>query len=147
MAVSHAAEDYLARRSGSLICRNFTDWLLSGDLGPASCGVVAPVTKMKIIDPETEKELPTGESGEICLYGINICTGYYKDKKATKAAFTKDGWFKSSAFSLGIKGVVANINLDSGDIGYISEEKFLCMSKRLAYRLAIPDLFVACRHF
>ncbi|SGY68549.1 BQ5605_C004g02897 [Microbotryum silenes-dioicae] len=79
---------------------------------PTSCGLPTPVTRLKIIDPATYEELPTGKTGEICIHGPNIAEGYYRNEKATKEAFTEDGWFKS------------------GDMGHVDEEGYLYVSDR-----------------
>ncbi|SCV72538.1 BQ2448_4075 [Microbotryum intermedium] len=79
---------------------------------PTSCGLPTPVTRLRIIDPATNEELPTGKTGEICIHGPNIAEGYYRNEKATKEAFTEDGWFKS------------------GDMGHVDEEGYLYISDR-----------------
>jgi len=61
-----------------------------------SVGLPFPSVKLKLAD-----------DGEILAQGENIFSGYYKDSKATKAAFTDDGWFKT------------------GDIGQWVDDKFL----------------------
>jgi len=48
----------------------------------------------KIID-KSEHEVPVGEEGEIVIRGANVLTHYYKNPEATRAAFTKDGWFRT----------------------------------------------------
>ncbi len=64
--------------------------------------------ELKIID-EDENELPRDgqTSGELCVRGPWVTSGYYHDAEANKAAFTSDGWFKT--------GDVATIDGD----GYI----------------------------
>lgn len=46
----------------------------------------------KIVDPETNEELPDNVDGEFCARGYNIMKGYYKMEAATEAAIDKDGW-------------------------------------------------------
>lgn len=46
----------------------------------------------KIVDPETNQELPDNVDGEFCARGYNIMKGYYKMEAATAAAIDKDGW-------------------------------------------------------
>ena len=51
-----------------------------------------PEIECKIVDPETNEELPVGETGEFVARGYNIMKGYYKMPKATRAAIDADGW-------------------------------------------------------
>jgi len=70
---------------------------------PAKAGAVGPClpsVKVKI-----------AEDGEILLQGPTIFDSYYKDEKATSAAFT-DGWFHT------------------GDIGTVDDEGFLTITDR-----------------
>jgi acyl-CoA synthetase (AMP-forming)/AMP-acid ligase II len=48
----------------------------------------------KIVD-EKGSELPDGSPGEIAIRGPQVTQGYYKNPKATEAAFFPDGWFRS----------------------------------------------------
>ncbi|MBR2376957.1 MAG: AMP-binding protein [Clostridia bacterium] len=58
-------------------------------------GSAFPGVECKIIDPETGKELPDGESGEFVARGFNIMKGYYKMPEATAQAIDKEGWLHS----------------------------------------------------
>ena len=55
-----------------------------------SVGKVVQRMKVKIDSPD-----PINIPGEILVKGDNVCLGYYKNKDATKAIFTKDGWLKT----------------------------------------------------
>jgi fatty-acyl-CoA synthase len=57
------------------------------------------------------RTLPAGESGEICLRGPKVTTGYWKDPDKTASAFFGD-WFRS------------------GDIGHLDEDGFLYLTDR-----------------
>lgn len=61
------------------VCVGFRD-----NAKPGYCGCLLPMTEARISD-----------EGEVQLKGINCMAGYYKNPKATKAVFTKDGWFKT----------------------------------------------------
>ena len=69
-----------------------------------SVGTAMPEVEIKITDPETGEECPTGVQGEVCCRGYNVMKGYYNNPKATEEAIDADGW------------------LHSGDLGYVDEE-------------------------
>ena len=71
-----------------------------------SCGKAAPNMEIKIDSAD-----PANVPGEILVKGANVFLGYYKNKEATDAVFTADGWFRTgdmgivdSEGSLFIKG-------------------------------------------
>ena len=55
-------------------------------------GRAMPEIECRIIDPDTNQELPDGEIGEFVARGYNIMKGYYKMPEATRAAIDADGW-------------------------------------------------------
>ncbi len=55
-------------------------------------GRALPEIECRIVDPETNEELPDGEIGEFVARGYNIMKGYYKMPEATRAAIDTDGW-------------------------------------------------------
>lgn len=59
--------------------------------------VGAPIfgVECKIVDPETNEELPDNVDGEFVARGYNIMKGYYKMPAATAAAIDEDGWLHS----------------------------------------------------
>ncbi|NLO46009.1 MAG: AMP-binding protein [Clostridiales bacterium] len=69
-----------------------SDWEDPLDLRVGTVGRVFPNVECKIIDPETGKDLPDGENGELVVRGYNIMKGYYKMPQATEAAIDSDGW-------------------------------------------------------
>ncbi len=62
--------------------------------------------------PIRNVEIRIAEDGEIEVTGPGVMLGYYNKPNATKAAFTKDGWFKT------------------GDIGKIDKDDFLRITDR-----------------
>jgi len=51
-----------------------------------------PGVECKIVDPETNKEMPDNENGEFVARGYNLMKGYYKMPEATAAAIDPEGW-------------------------------------------------------
>jgi len=69
-----------------------------------TCGPVAPNTEVRIVDVETgNRELPTGEDGEICFRGPQMMQNYWRRPDET-AETIRDGW------------------LHTGDIGHLDED-------------------------
>lgn len=52
-----------------------------------------PGLEVRIVDPETGREAPPGERGEVWVRGYSTLLGYYKDPEKTAAALDPDGWF------------------------------------------------------
>ncbi len=60
---------------------------------PASCGRPAFFVETRIVDGDG-REVPAGESGEVCYRSPQLCSGYWNKPDATADAFV-DGWFHS----------------------------------------------------
>ncbi|HPN12967.1 MAG TPA: long-chain fatty acid--CoA ligase, partial [Spirochaetota bacterium] len=73
-----------------------------GRIKPGTVGHAIPQTKVKIAD-----------DGELLIKGPQVMKGYYKNPKATKEVFTKDGFFRT------------------GDIAAIDDEGFLKITGRI----------------
>ena len=56
-------------------------------------GKPLPDVEVKVVDPNTGKDLPPGEQGELCTRGYIIMKGYYKMPEETAETTDKDGWF------------------------------------------------------
>lgn len=91
VATVNVAEDYLAK--------------------PASAGVPAPVSRVKIMDRDASAELPVGETGEIWIRGPQVFKGYWRNPEATAKALV-DGWLRS------------------GDLGYVDGDGALFVVDR-----------------
>ncbi|XP_077984527.1 uncharacterized protein LOC144439133, partial [Glandiceps talaboti] len=78
-----------------------------------SSGTLVPNAEAKVVDIETGKTLPVGESGVICLRGPSVMQGYFGNTEATAQMIDEDGW------------------VSSGDIGYIDEKYHLHVEDRL----------------
>ena len=76
-------------------------------------GKAYPAVEVKVADPETGKELASGQQGELCCRGYNVMKGYYKNEEATAKAIDSDGW------------------LHSGDLGVMDEEGYFKVTGRI----------------
>ncbi len=50
---------------------------------------------VKVLDPETNKEVPVGVQGEMCCKGFNVMKGYYKNPEATAEVIDENGYLHS----------------------------------------------------
>lgn len=81
-----------------------------------SIGIPFPGCYMGIFDTN-DKEVKSGEEGEICISGPNVMLGYYNNEKETNLALHihDDG----------------NVWLHSGDLGKMDEDGFITYTSRL----------------
>src|SRR4051795_10044123 len=77
---------------------------------PTSVGQPVPTLELAIRD-DKGNEVPTGQTGEVTMYGPLIMAGYWNKPEAT-ADSVRDGW------------------LYTGDIGYIDDDGFLFITDR-----------------
>lgn len=71
-----------------------------------------PETEIKIVDPQTRKELSQGERGLVLIRGGQVMQGYYQNPEATAKAIDPQGWF------------------DSGDLGWLTPYGDLVLTGR-----------------
>lgn len=64
----------------------------SVELRVNTVGRALPGVECRIVDPETNRELPPNVDGEFVARGYNIMKGYYKMPEATAAAIDENGW-------------------------------------------------------
>ncbi len=72
---------------------NFTN-PLKGKKKPGSIGRPLPGVAVKIVNPETKRDVNPGDVGEIWLKSKSIINEYWQKPAETKAAF-HNGWFKT----------------------------------------------------
>jgi fatty-acyl-CoA synthase len=70
----------------------------------------------RVIDPETLRELPEGEAGEIVTHGPQVFLGYWNDPEATAAAFAE---------------IDGKRFLRTGDLGRTDQDGYFFMVDRL----------------
>jgi long-chain acyl-CoA synthetase len=72
-------------------------------------GIPVPDTDVKLVDPETGKEVPVGEVGEIVLRGPQVMKGFWPEP----GSGLKDGW------------------LHTGDLAHMDEDGYFYISDRI----------------
>ncbi|KUO03211.1 type I polyketide synthase [Streptomyces caeruleatus] len=65
-----------------------------GERVPGSCGPPVPGLDLRVVDPDTGVEVPTGEEGEVWVSGPNVMLGYHNLPEAT-AEVLRDGWYRT----------------------------------------------------
>jgi len=79
---------------------------------PGSIGKPVPGVQIKILDRETDEELPRGKEGKIMVKGDLVMKGYYGDLEETSLRI-HNGWY------------------DTGDMGVMDDDGFLWHRGRL----------------
>jgi fatty-acyl-CoA synthase len=75
-----------------------------------TCGFERTAMQISIQD-DSGRELPAGETGEICVCGLAVFAGYYDNPEANAKAF-RNGWFRT------------------GDLGYLDDQGFVYITGR-----------------
>jgi fatty-acyl-CoA synthase len=63
-------------------------------------GFPAPGYEVRIVDPETGRDLPVEVPGEILARGYTLMRGYYEKPEATAATIDTDGWLHTGDMGL-----------------------------------------------
>jgi fatty-acyl-CoA synthase len=61
----------------------------------STVGQRLPGIEVRIANPETSAEVPSGTQGEVVCRGYNVMKGYYNLPEATAQAIDKDGWLRT----------------------------------------------------
>ncbi|MFB2975395.1 long-chain fatty acid--CoA ligase [Microseira sp. BLCC-F43] len=77
-----------------------------------SAGKPLPGTEIRIVDPETWKDVKPGSRGLVLIRGPQVMQGYYRNPEATAKAINSEGWF------------------DSGDLGWVTNKNDLVLTGR-----------------
>ena len=80
---------------------------------PGTIGHPLPGVAVKVVDPETEADLPCGEAGMLWVKGPNVMAGYLGNEEAT-AKVLRDGWYVT------------------GDVASLDRDGFISITGRLA---------------
>ena len=79
-------------------------------------GVPFVGVESRVVDPDTLKEMPVGEAGEIIMRGPSVFQGYWKRPDATEVAFVE---FEGRRY------------FRSGDLGRVDEDGYFFITDRL----------------
>ena len=97
-AMSKEAEEFFCKIKfpftigyGMTECAPLISYDSHRDFVPTSCGRVLE----GIMEARIDSDEPSREPGEIQVRGENVMNGYYKNPRATEAAFTEDGWLRT----------------------------------------------------
>jgi long-chain acyl-CoA synthetase len=78
-----------------------------------SCGKPYPWVEIRVVDPESGNDVPTGTVGELWTRSRQNMLGYWANEDATRAAVDDDGWFRT------------------GDAGYLDDDGFIYLHDRV----------------
>jgi malonyl-CoA/methylmalonyl-CoA synthetase len=87
---------------------------LRGRRKPGSIGYPLPELAVRIVDPDTGKDVAPGQTGEIWLKGPAVTPGYWRKPQDTASAFEQD-WFKT------------------GDLGNIDNDGYYYITDRIKH--------------
>ncbi len=89
------------------------DHVVGVDSKLQSAGRAVPGVEVKVVDPTTGEDCPTGTVGEVVTRGANVTDSYWRRDEATAEAFWPGGWFRT------------------GDAGHLDEDGYLFLKDRL----------------
>lgn len=78
-----------------------------------SAGKLIPRAELRVVDPDSLEDVPTGGQGELWFRTPQLMKGYHNKPDATADAITPDGWFRS------------------GDIGRVDADGYVFVEDRL----------------
>ncbi|WP_054742817.1 class I adenylate-forming enzyme family protein [Cellulosilyticum ruminicola] len=65
-----------------------------------TAGKALPGVEIKVVDPETNLEVPRGQKGELMFKTPYYFNGYMRNEKATKETICEDGWIHSGDYAI-----------------------------------------------
>ena len=105
--------------------------------GALPIGIAFPNRKVFLLDENAHEVRQTGVSGEICVAGSSLASGYYNNKEATAKSFVQNPLNHSYPETI----------YRTGDVGYYNEQGVLCFSgrkdfqiKRMGHRIELEEI-------
>ena len=83
------------------------------ELRVSTVGQHLPGIEVRIVDPESNREVPRGTQGEVVCRGYNVMKGYYNMPEATAVAIDREQW------------------LHSGDLGTMDADGYVKITGRI----------------
>jgi acyl-CoA synthetase (AMP-forming)/AMP-acid ligase II len=102
-----------------------THYTVAGEERVGAVGKLMPSTEGRIVSPETGRDVPTGQPGEVWVRGPQVMKGYLNNPDATAKTVDADGW------------------LHTGDIGVVDEDGYLTVVDRLKELIKVKGFQVA----
>ena len=102
-----------------------THYTVAGTERAGTVGKLMPSIEMRIVDPGSGQDVPTGQPGEVWVRGPNVMKGYLNNPEATALTVDADGW------------------LHTGDIGFVDDEDYLTVVDRLKELIKVKGFQVA----
>lgn len=98
MGASEITIGYGQTEASPLVTQTVTDDPI--ELRVGTVGRALPGVEIKIIDSETGREMPDGQSGELCSRGHVVMLGYFNMPQKTAETIDSDGWLHSGDLAL-----------------------------------------------
>ncbi len=115
----------------------------------STVGRVGPHLEVKVVDPETGRTLPVGETGELCTRGYSVMLGYWEEPDKTAGVIDSARWMHTGDLAvmdedgyLMITGRIKDVVIRGGENVYPREiEEFLYTHHDIvdAQVIGVPD--------
>jgi len=115
----------------------------------STVGRVGPHLEVKVVDPETGRTLPVGETGELCTRGYSVMLGYWEEPEKTAGVIDSARWMHTGDLAvmdedgyLMITGRIKDVVIRGGENVYPREiEEFLYTHPDIvdAQVIGVPD--------
>ena len=133
-------------------CSPVTNQTATDDSLELRCGTVGrplPHVEVKIVDPETGKTVPKGQSGELCARGYLVMRGYYNNPEETAGIIDEASWLHTGDLAemdengyCKIVGRIKDMIIRGGENVYPREiEEFLYTNPKIkdVQVIGVPD--------